>query len=431
MTKNLSFNLAVRLAMVVLCSGAAGATAQTERVVYSFAGAPNGAGPLGGLAVDSHDRSYGIAGGGSGCGIVFELKQPASRVLESVIWTFGSAGASDGCYPNSGLIIDPSGNLYGTTSGGGERGSGAVFELSPDGSGGWTEKILWSFGGVYGNVQDGMTPVAGLTMDTAGNLYGTTLYGGGAPPSGGCGTVFEVSPNPDGSWSEALLHAFTFCDSSGGDGIQPFTGVTLDSAGNVYGTTNLGGYENTATCGFGCGTVFELEKAAGWKETQIYLFQGGTDGANPYGPVIFASAGHLLGTARFGGFGSGVAFELVKAASGWQQSVLHSFGYPEGDGVGPNGGLAARENHYYGTTQGIWEPVGPGCGFYSCGTVYELTPSGAGWTYSILHTFGSGNDGSFGAGYGAGVTVGPAGSIYGATNSGGANDLGAIFEITP
>jgi uncharacterized repeat protein (TIGR03803 family) len=400
------------------------AVAQTERVIYSFAGAPDGGGPLGGLTADAQGNFYGTTGSGGGpeCGTVFEVKRSPGNISESVIWTFGSGNASDGCNPEGGVIVDAAGNLYGTTFNGG-IGAGTAFELSPDGSGGWTEKILWNFGGVSGSAQDGKYPQAGLAMDGAGDLYGTTAYGGGSTPANGCGTVFGLSPNGDGSWSEAVIHDFGSCASQSGDGQQPFAGVRLDAAGNVYGTTNIGG---ASGCGFGCGTVFMLEKASAWKEIQLYLFQGGNDGANPYTPVTFASPGHLLGTTLWGGlYGEGVVFELIRTSAGWQESVLHAFGSPFAnppDGVHPNSGLAAGGNHYFGTT---WTTAASG------GIAYELTHTTAGWSYRILHSFGAGKDGSFNEYYGQAVLVAPAGRLYGAADAGGAHGLGAVFEITP
>jgi|HubBroStandDraft_1064217.scaffolds.fasta_scaffold00423_7 uncharacterized repeat protein (TIGR03803 family) len=398
------------------------AMAQTERVIYSFDGVPDGAYPWGSLIEHGQGSFYGTAieGGGFNCGTVFELKRDSSAVSMSVIWAFGNAGASDGCNPNAGVIVDAAGNLYGTTYGGGSEGYGTAFELSPDGTGGWAEKIMWNFGAVNGNVQDGLTPTAGLAMDPAGNLYGTTLYGTGDA----CGTVFELSPNGDGNWSEAVLHTFDSC-GGGPDGLQPFAGVTLDSAGNIYGTTAQGGSS-------GCGTVFALEKASGWKENQIYIFKCGNDGELSETPVIFTKAGHLLGTASEGGdFAGGVAFELVKTASGWQQTVLHAFGSVPNDGVHPNSGLTARGNHYYGATMGLPSELYSNCGYYTCGIVYELTQTAAGWSYSILHSFVNPDDGTFDGWYGDGLTETEDGHIYGATGAGGTHGLGTVFEITP
>lgn len=401
-----------------------GALAQSERVIYSFAGAPDGAGPLGGLSADTQGNFYGTTeGGGAGCGTVFEVTRATGAVSESVLWAFGSSGASDGCNPYGGVIADASGNLYGTTFNGGAAGYGTVFEISPDGSGGWNEKVIWSFQGVNGSIEDGTYPAAGLTMDASGNLYGTTAYGGGLSSGSACGIVFELSPNAGGVWSESVLHVFGACGDDSSDYARPFSGVTLDEAGNLYGTTDLGGLP---ACDFGCGTVFMLEKASAWQETVLYQFQGGNDGATPYTPVTFASPGHLLGTTFSGGvYGSGVAYELIHSAGGWQETVLHAFGSPFGnppDGENPSSGLARGGNHYYGTT---WDNTSSG------GTVYELSHAAAGWSYRILHSFELGSGGFFNEYYGEAVLVAPEGRVYGATDAGGAGGFGTVFEITP
>jgi uncharacterized repeat protein (TIGR03803 family) len=187
--------------------------------------------------------------------------------------------------PNPGLILDQVGNLYGTTSGGGGSaceyryadGCGTVFELSPNGSGGWTETPLYSFQGV----SDSGVPLSGLIFDDAGNLYGTAVTGGGVTGClgfGGCGTVFELSPNGSGEWTEAVLCSFR----GGSDGAMPQAGLNLDRNGNLYGTTSEGG-DTACFNGSGCGTIFELSPNSGgaWTETLLYRFQGGNDGWFP------------------------------------------------------------------------------------------------------------------------------------------------------
>jgi len=405
-----------------------GIPAQTERVIYSFGGVPDGYYPLAPMIADAAGNLYGTASqGGSGCGTVFELKRGAHGFTESVIWAFDNSDPTAGCAPYGGLVYDTAGNLYGTTAYGG-TGSGAAFELSPTGGGGWTEKLLWSFGGTQSGAQDGIMPVAGLAIDKAGNLYGTTLYGGGPVGSDSCGTAFQLSPQADRTWSEKVIHSFGSCAGST-DGLHLFTGVTLDDGGNVYGTTNLGGLQNSAACNFGCGTVFKLDRAKGWKETQLYVFQGGGDGANPYGPVIFTAAGHLLGTADSGGNGDGVVFELTTSGT---LTVIHSFGEngQPNEGAHPNGGLTAHGNHYYGTTEGQASP-GSGCTVLNCGAVYELTRTAIGWTYTALSAFGPAPDASFNDYFGGGLTLGAAGTLFGTTSAGGANGLGAVFQIIP
>ncbi len=381
------------------------ASAQSYQIVFVFTGGPSGVNPLGPLVADAQGNLYGAtANAGLVCGTVFDLNRGISV---SILWNFQS-GASDGCQPNGGMVVDAAGNIYGTTYAGGVYGLGTVFELSPNGSGGWAEKILWNFGGFP---QDGLNPIVGLTLDSAGNLYGTTPSGGG---SGGCGIVFELSPNPDGSWAETVLHSF---GCSGKDGSSPMASVTLDSIGNLYGTTLAGG--GTTNCTGGCGTVFELHKSSGWKETQIYVFGGGSDGASPYGPVIFDHAGRIYGTAS-GPPPGGVVFQLVRTKAGWKEIVLHTFGSP-GDGNSPGDGLAEKGGSLYGVSGG---------GTYGKGTVFKLTHSTSGWTETVLHSFGGEHVGGDGAGPTGGVTF-YGGKFYGTTATGGADNYGTIYEVTP
>jgi uncharacterized repeat protein (TIGR03803 family) len=224
---------------------------------------------------------------------------------EKVLHSFND---TDGAYSSAGLIFDKNGNLYGTTLEGGDygcsaSGCGTVFELTPTAGGGWTETVLLNFNG-----SDGSGPQAGLIFDAAGNLYGTTVGGGTNCPPFGCGTVFELTPTAGGGWTEKVLHSF----GNGTDGANPFAGLIFDAAGNLYGTTYGGG---TYRCGAsGCGTAFELTPAAGgsWTETVLYSFSRGNDGFEPEAGLIFDSAGNLYGTTAVGGtYDGGTVFELT------------------------------------------------------------------------------------------------------------------------
>jgi uncharacterized repeat protein (TIGR03803 family) len=406
-------------ALVALSVGVA--AAQKEQVIYSFMGTPDGANPYGSLIVDSLGNLFGAtSGGGStvsapgyGCGTVFELKPVQSGYVESVIWTFQSVSTTDGCSPSASLILDSSGNLYGTTPVGGAYKKGTIFELSPDGSGGWTEEILWNFGGT---LQDGYGPYSSLARDAAGKLYGTTYWGGQVDGETGAGTVFELSPSLNGGWSETILHTFA---QFGGDGQVPMTGVTLDTVGNIYGTTVSGG---NMSCPYtGCGTIYKLEMATG-AYSQLYLFTGGLDGSNPSGGLIFDSAGHLYGTATTGGGGNGgVVFELGNIKGQWMEKVLYALGTNTSDGTSP-AYVTLLENsrgRLFGTTQ-----LGPGaCG---CGAVFEIDDTTTGWTETVLHAFGTAGDGlqPF-----SGV-VSYDGTLYGMTYSGGTAAKGAVFAVT-
>ena len=334
-------------------------------VVHDFKAGSDGMYPTAGLIFDAAGNMYGVTtfGGGGGCspgcGTVFKLTPgTGGQWTEKVIYRFTfSAGA--GYYPYGPVVMDAAGNLYGTTSEGGACSRcGAVFELSPTVSGSWNFTILHSFTGS----PDGCESLAGLTFDAAGNLYGTTQGGRGpCTYSAGGGTVFEVSPVAGGGWTETVLYHFM----GGADGDTPNSGVVFDTAGNLYGTTQLGG--NTDW-----GTVFELSPVSGggWSKTTIYAFNFNPDGTNPVlsTPVLDA-AGNLYGTTFQGGTGIGTVFELTPGTgSTWTETQLYVFGSGhKNDGRNPVSTLIfdAAGNLYGTTTSG---------GTNSLGTVFEITP---------------------------------------------------------
>ena len=412
----------ILITMGIAAGYVSSAQAQTEQVLYSFNGTGDGAYPQGGLVADSSGNLYGTTesgGGSTGCGMMFELKRSNGVLTKLQVWTFQSGSSTDGCHPYAGLILDSAGNFYGTTSAGGTYGFGTAFELSPSVPGGFTEKILWNFG----NGADGRNPYVGLTMDTSGHLYGTTNSGGAA----GCtGTVFQLSPNSNGSWSEAILHSFG-CNA--GDGLAPNASVTLDAAGNIYGTTEFGG--SGTTCGTsGCGTIYELVKASAWAETLIYFFPGGNGGGFPLGPVIFDTAGHLYGTTSSYP-AQGVVFELANLGSSWGEKVVHKFPAQTGDGGEPLGNLVLNANKVYGVTL----YAGGGVGACQCGSVFKLTHRSSGWVETILYTF-QGAPLADGASPMSGLIMDAAGNLYGTTKYGGASTncfggCGVVFEVTP
>jgi uncharacterized repeat protein (TIGR03803 family) len=323
----------------------------------------DGTDPNGVLVSDAAGNLYGTTHEGGkyncidGCGSVFELVRKASGAwTEKVLYSFNDNG-TDGTYPDGGLIFDATGNLYGTTAGGGANGHGAVFELTLQPNGKWTDTILHSFNA---NGTDGYLPEAGLIFDAAGNLYGTTYEGG----ADFYGTVFALTPAGGGVWNETILHNF----GNGTDGSEPEASLVFDAAGNLYGTTYRGGTN-------GSGTAFELTPAGGgaWNETVLHNFGSGTDGANPTAALIFDSAGNLYGTTSaspYDGGGTqydGTAFELTPAGGGnWTETVLHDFGVGT-DGANPYGALIFDSaGNLYGTTSSG--------GAYTGGTVFEITP---------------------------------------------------------
>jgi uncharacterized repeat protein (TIGR03803 family) len=255
--------------------------------------------PVANLIFDAAGNLYGTTnfGGPYHGGIAFQLTpQPDGSWKQTVLHIFGS-GTKDGVTPNGALVLDASGNLYGTTLGGGAYGKGTVYELSPKARGGWGYRQLYGFGS---GSTDGESPYSNLVFDAVGNLYGTTGFGGAYDR----GTVFELSPEAGGSWKETVLYSF----NNSTDGGFPVAGVTFDAAGNLYGTTNAHGPYNA-------GSVFELTPEADgtWTETLLYTFTGKADGGRPEAGVILDAVGNVFGTTVNGGTGGGgTVFEITR-----------------------------------------------------------------------------------------------------------------------
>lgn len=271
-----------------------------ETVLYAFQGGTDGQYPQGSLIADGSGNLYGITFEGGnyngsecaqdGCGTVFEVQPDGTK---TTLYSFQDG--SDGAYPNTGLVADSSGNFYGVTGSGGDTacnpaGCGTVFKLSPDG----TETVFYAF---QGN-GDGEFPLGGVMIDAAGNLYGTTSFGG---MGCGCGTVFEVSPGG----AETVLYSF----KAGSDGETPEAGLVMDQTGNLYGTTPEGGGNGCRKVG--CGVVFEL--APNGNETILQSFREPSGGLRPAAALLLGKHGDLYGTTPQGGLrGNGVVFELKK-----------------------------------------------------------------------------------------------------------------------
>ncbi len=353
---------------------------------------------------------------------VFALTLLAAQTAvsqEKVIYNFFNVGGS--VNPIGGVIADASGNLYGTAFYGGANGNGMVFELSP-GESGWTEKVLYSFNP---NGIDGFGPTGVMVFDNAGNLYGTTEFGGtGDCTNGfGCGTAFELSPSADGSWKETIVHDF-----EGTDGWEVHAGLIRDSAGNLYGTTANGGT-------YAQGTVFELSPGkSGWSINVLHDFTGGADGAVPFGTVTLDAAGNLYGMTYEGGgtsseckYGCGVVFELSPLGGGhWTGKILHNFTAMSGDGRYPSAGLIFdASGNLYGVTGS-----GGGDGFMDAGIVFELMPiAGGKWSEKVLHNFNE--EGMDGVGPSSTLIFDGSGNLYGVTISGGSAGHGTAFELSP
>jgi uncharacterized repeat protein (TIGR03803 family) len=311
-----------------------------ERVIHSFTG-KKGILPYASLVFDADGSLYGttVEGGADDWGTVFKLSPNGDGSwTESVIHSFNSDG-TDGKEPYAALIIDTAGNLYGTTYGGGAYDCGTVFKLTQNEDGSWKETVLHSF-----NFRDGKFPDAALTLGSDGDLYGTTFAGGS---NGGYGTVFKLMPNGE----ETVIHSFS---RDHGDGVYPYGGVLFDSEGNLYGTTSAGGSHLESCNGSGCGIVFRLiPKADGsWTERVLHSFSG-TDGASPLSGVTLDTAGNVYGATALGGsYNFGTVYELKSGANGrWKETVLHSFRNHPGDN--PDAGVIFDgHGSFYGTTLG-------------------------------------------------------------------------------
>jgi len=394
--------LLMALALTMAPFGTPLAQAQTFSVIYNFTGGSDGGYPLAGFVISPKGYLFGTAsvGGSYGAGVVFGFSESGQ---EKVLYNF--TGGADGANPNSSLIFDASGDLYGTTYAGGAHGAGTVFEVTQAGE----ETVLYNFTGGA----DGANPLSKLNFDTAGNLYGTTSAGGAY--SGG--TVFEVVKGG----TEEVLHSF----GNGADGANVVAGVTLlENAAHavtaIFGTTAAGGT-------YGDGTVFALRGSqSGWKESVLHNFANQSDGGTPYAGLVFDRSGNLYGTTTAGGGGNdnandggGTIFELTYANSEWNFSVLDGLSGSGVSGTYRNVILDASGN-IYATTH---------CdGEYGSGTVYELTRSGSTWTYNPLYAFTGGDDGLYSY---SNLVFDTQGNLYGTTRGGGTGGYGVVFKVTP
>jgi uncharacterized repeat protein (TIGR03803 family) len=397
------------------------ATAQTETVLHSFNN-PRGANPSAGLVFDAAGNLYGttVNGGRFNGGTVFELVHQDNHWTSAVLHAFSGShlhDTPDGAAPYSTLIFDGAGNLYGTTSlAGSPANCGAVFELSPQAGSIWAESLIYTIPACA----PGFGLLSSLTSDPAGNLYGTMTAD--CEPQDNCNAVFQLSPQAGGGWTEKsmcpdlcesfwnLLIAGVILDASGnlygtGDlasedgeyggvwelhnqavlplvifdltrynGARPRGSLVFDAAGNLYGTASKGGLPDCTLDTLGCGVVFDLSPGAHstspWSEKVLHNFTGnGGDGAFPYANLTFDAAGNLYGTTSGGGaYGYGTVFELgPNRIGGWKYRILHSFNNDGVDGITPTGGLILDDSgNLYGTTSGG--------GTYGDGTVFRIKP---------------------------------------------------------
>jgi uncharacterized repeat protein (TIGR03803 family) len=420
---------------------------------YSF-DTSKGSGLVSNLIADSQGALYGTTeeGGAHRAGTVFRLTPPATGKTGwtyKVLYSFCQRqSCKDGSYPVAGLVFAKQPNntvgLFGTTEEGGDSGLGTVFRLLPPANGTfWTEDVLHSFAGG----SDGADPRSHLIADTSGSLvlYGTTNDGGaGDCGSGGCGTVFKLTP-PNKQhpihWAETVLHSF----AGGSDGEYTTAGVIEDAQHRLYGTTYQGGSA-------GYGTIFMLSAPAhggsGWTQTVLHSFLGDADGANPETGLLLEPGGSLYGTTDYGGancyndYGCGTIFKLVppdKYVPSWTFNTLHSFDYfDSSDGEYPLGDLIfGKDGEIYGTTEYGGTPVGTATGpcdfLYPCGVVFKLSGVGLTFTFSIIYKFCTADTGCpVGAQPTAGLTRFH-GALYGTTSYAGDGDAcgcGAIFKLS-
>jgi uncharacterized repeat protein (TIGR03803 family) len=379
--------------------------------------------------------------------VALALAVPASAGWkEKVLYSF-QGGTNDGSVPAGGVVFDAQGNLYGATKDG-----GMVYQLAPPAQQGdpWTETILYTFKGKQYN--DGDFPNGGLLIDSQGNLYGVTAYGGSGDcvllgTDVGCGTVYELSPpqRKGDTWTETILYSFPTAKQ----GYLPNGDLVFDNAGNLYGATTFGGTKGTTCDGFyggQCGVVFELSppksKGGKWTEKVLHSFAGIAngqqtgDGANPNGGLVLDSKGSVYGTTYIGGYncphnsdqGCGTAFELqppTKRGGAWTETVPHRFKRDASDGGNPMAGLRFDGAGYlYGTT------LNGGPGQY--GTVFSLRPpsKGAGaWVETVLYGF---DDDQQGADPEAGLIFDAHGDLYGTAYRGsGGSEYGDVFRLRP
>jgi len=379
----------------------------TYKVLYSFSGGTDGSILYGGVVLDRQGNLFGpTAGGGQDlAGTIYKLThEPGGIWTKTIIHDLNYQ--TEGGHPNGGMVFDQAGNLYGTTWSGGPQLVGTIFQLVPNPDGPWTLNLLyeggsqsglaidpagnlfgfggpgqyhegdifrlspnpggWEYSEIYSfglNQDDGGTFYAPLILDQAGNLYGTSFGGGHGRfcgGGGGCGTAYKLHPTPDGTWTEHIFHRF---GSTPQDGRYLYGSLVRDVAGNLYGTTLQGGND---------GTIFKLSRkpSGGWKETILYNFPNAVkNGGAPAAGMVFDQAGNLYGTASSGGDAKcqcGVVYKLDhNPDETWTYSVLHRFHGT--DGWSPQAPLVMdKKGHLYGTT------VSGGPGGY--GVVFKITP---------------------------------------------------------
>ena len=412
------------LLVVSLALAPLAAQGQSFTVLYSFN--PNAFNALDGLTMDASGNLYGTTSSGgyrlgecanytkNGCGTVFKLARYGSHWVFTPLYAFQAY--SDGALPYATVVFGPNGALYGTTCCGGGANSGTVFTVTPPSQACktalcmWDETVIYTFCPSCYN-GDGMNPAGAVAFDAAGNIYGTTCNGGKGLLDDG--TVYQLTPSGGREWKEAVLYSF---NGPAGDGTCPESALVIDQHDNLFGTTAMGAgppYPN--------GEVFEVSPVGGgWSYQQIYTFHGDGDGKEPSGSLISDAEGNFYGATVLGYGNHGpTVYDLSPSGGGWTESVLYTWAVGE---PGGRGSLTMDSaGNLYGAT-GMWPS--------DYGSIFKLTRSNGGWSYSTLHQFTGGSDGAFPNGH---LAIDAQGNIYGTTQYGGSsacmNGCGVVFEI--
>lgn len=397
-----AFAMAVVFMLTVVTTGAA--HAQSFQLLYTFTGGLDGGQPYSGLIMNPGGNIFGTTHTGNqgiNWGQVYELQRRGSNYIFADLALFDGTLEAPAAFGPDGTIYSTSPNNLTIYH------HGYVLNVSPPAASIcnsvaclWYATVLYGFSG---GVDGGNPNYGALIFDQAGNMYGATSHGGS-----GNGAVYEMMGSGV-NWTEQGIYSF----AGSPDGATPFSGVIFDNAGNLYGTTTAGGAS-------GNGAVYELSPSGnGWTEKVLYSFTGGSDGSYPTAGLIFDASGNLYGATNVGGAGGGgTVFELSPSGGSWNYSLLYSL--TGGANCGPWSSLTLNGGNLYGTTV---------CdGASSAGNVFELSPSGNSWTYTSLYDFTGGNDGQYP--YGS-VLFDPAGKLYGTTLRGGAFLQGVVWRITP
>lgn len=407
-SREFRFVLSLFVPLLVACLSVGALRGSTTEVIYSFGGEEDGEYLDTDVEIDAAGDLYGtsVLGGDFGGGTVWELSPVAGGWVHKVIYSF--TGSADGGEPYKGVTLDAAGNLYGTAVTGGsgicEGGCGVVYKLTKSGDA-WTQTVIHAFAGT----DDGSGPGARVTLDAEGNVYGMAPTGG----SFGLGTIYQLHPMKNGGYSFRVLHAFT----GGDDGSTGSAGRMILRNGRLYGAATTGGAH-------GSGIIFELRRSGAgglWTLQPLYSFLGAPDGSFPYGALLFDDSGHIYGTTYYGGAnGIGAVYQLTRNSdASWSEQVLYSFRTGRDGNSSISNLVADSSGSLFGTTSE---------GGLGSGTIFKLMPNGNNWTESLPHLFAGPPDGSFPY---TGMTGAGGNVFYGATVHGGTAGEGSLYKFTP